>query len=370
MKSSAIEPKVNFPEVRDLAWHLCAVQLPDGEQPEDWWVVNGRLTDLPLAGARDLPGSYVLPGLVDAHAHLTLDFNNSGLRGDALVAFNLKAQMKAGVLAIRDMGTSPESRLSPALFDGMHVIKPSKLLAPAGRYFDGLAKPVAEEQLIGAALEAVAEGAAWVKIIADFPGPEGNWWQAVANYASETLRQTIDAVHAAGAKVAVHTTGPFASACVRAGVDSIEHGPSLTEDDLAEMARRGIAWCPTLAVAARYAGLAIKSGGPIATAAGESLAQTRRLLPLAAQLGVVILTGTDELPHGLLADEVVTLHQYGLPATAALGAASTHARTYLGLPGFAGGAPADFVTFMADPRLNLETLASPAAVILGGRRVR
>lgn len=354
----------------NMVWHVRAVHLPDGDRPEDWWVTNGQLVDHPIASAVDLPGGYVLPGLVDAHTHLTLDFNNSGLRGDALVNFNLKQQMKAGVLVLRDMGTAPGSRLDPALFNGLHVIKPSQLLAPAGRYHNWLAKPVADNQLLSMALDAVADGAAWVKIIADFPGPDGNWWQAPANYSGETLRHTVEAVHAAGAKVAVHTTGPFAAACVRAGVDSIEHGSSLTEDDLAEMARRGMAWCPTLAVAAHYAGLAISAGGPIAAAAGESMARIGQLLPLAAHLGVTILTGTDEMPHGLLADEVAALHQYGLSAAAALGAASVNARAYLGLPNFENEAPADFVTFKTDPRQNLAALARPAAVIVGGRRVR
>jgi imidazolonepropionase-like amidohydrolase len=352
------------------AWHLRAVRLPDGDRPEDWWAADGQWIDHPIEGAHDLPGRFVLPGLVDAHAHLTLDFNNSGLRGKALVDFNAKEQSKSGVLAIRDMGTAPGARLDPSQIDGVHLIKPSPLFAPAGRYFQGLAKIVAEHELVGAALDAVANGAAWVKVIADFAGPDGNWWKAPANYSAETLRQLVEAVHAKGAKVAVHTTGPFASECVRAGVDSIEHGPSLTADDLAEMARRGTAWCPTLAVSSHYSGMAMRAGGPIAEAARKSLADIRQLLPLAARLGVIVLTGTDELPHGSLATEVVTLHQYGLPVTAALGAASVNARAYLGLPNIENGAPADFVTFDADPRHSLETLARPAAVVSGGNRVR
>jgi imidazolonepropionase-like amidohydrolase len=90
---------------------------------------------------------------------------------------------------------------------------------------------------------------------------------------------------------------------------------------------------------------------------------------LAAQLGVPILTGTDEAPHGALAREVAQLCRFGLPVSTALAAASTTARAYLGLPGLEQGAPADLVTFDTDPRENLEALAKPAAVLLGGRRV-
>ncbi|MCC7241924.1 MAG: hypothetical protein IT180_08365 [Acidobacteria bacterium] len=50
------------------SWHVRAVSLPDGDEPADLWIVDGRLTGQPVAGARELPGGWVLPGgLVDAH---------------------------------------------------------------------------------------------------------------------------------------------------------------------------------------------------------------------------------------------------------------------------------------------------------------
>jgi imidazolonepropionase-like amidohydrolase len=48
-------------------WHVRAVPLPDGEQPVDWWIADGRLSAKPVDGARELPGGWVAPGLVDAH---------------------------------------------------------------------------------------------------------------------------------------------------------------------------------------------------------------------------------------------------------------------------------------------------------------
>ncbi len=352
------------------AWHLRAVRLPDGDRPEDWWIADGQLVDHPVEGARDLPGGWVLPGLVDAHAHLTMDFNNTGLRGATLVDANLQTQMKAGVLAVRDMGTVPDAmNLNPHPLDKPRVIPASSFFAPADGFHPGLYRAIEAGHLIEEALEAVANGAAWVKVIADFPGPDGNWWRPRVNYSAEVLHALVEAVHAKGAKVAVHVTGPFASECVRAGVDSIEHGPGLTADDLAEMARRGTVWTPTLAVATRYAGMAAGGSGPVAEAARENLKQLRQMIPLAARLGLTILTGTDELPHGALAKEVAKLDEYGLPVTAALAAASTKARSYLGLPGFEAGALADFVLFSADPRVKLEALAQPAAVILRGRKI-
>ena len=88
-------------------WHLAAVRLPDGTQPEEWWIVDGQIRATPIPGARDLPGGWFLPGgLVDAHAHLTMNVNGFTLRdgSDGLIATNLAAQRTAGVLALRDAG--------------------------------------------------------------------------------------------------------------------------------------------------------------------------------------------------------------------------------------------------------------------------
>jgi cytosine/adenosine deaminase-related metal-dependent hydrolase len=68
--------------VRDERWHLRAVALPDGAEPADWWVAGGRLSAEPVADARELPGAFVAPGLVDAHVHLSSrPTTGSGCRG-------------------------------------------------------------------------------------------------------------------------------------------------------------------------------------------------------------------------------------------------------------------------------------------------
>jgi imidazolonepropionase-like amidohydrolase len=67
--------------------------------------------------------------------------------------------------------------------------------------------------------------------------------------------------------------------------------------------------------------------------------------------------------------EAAALVRYGVPARAAIAAATTGARAYLGLPGLEPGAPADVVTFDRDPREDIGALATPAAVVAGGQRV-
>jgi imidazolonepropionase-like amidohydrolase len=96
--------------------------------------------------------------------------------------------------------------------------------------------------------------------------------------------------------------------------------------------------------------------------------QLREVLPAATDLGVTVLTGTDVF--GTIAREVALLAEFGLSPTAALAAASTAARRFLGLADLSEGRPADLVTYHADPRDDPQVLARPAAIIVQGTRIR
>jgi imidazolonepropionase-like amidohydrolase len=85
--------------------------------------------------------------------------------------------------------------------------------------------------------------------------------------------------------------------------------------------------------------------------------------------GVPVYAGTDaggSLPHGQVAAEVAELVAAGLPAAAALSAATWGARAWLGRPGLDEGAPADLVVYEADPREDVRVLAAPRRIVLRG----
>ena len=82
-------------------------------------------------------------------------------------------------------------------------------------------------------------------------------------------------------------------------------------------------------------------------------------------MGVTVLAGTDEEPHGSVAHEVEVLIRYGLPAEAAIGAATTNGHALMGLEPLRAGDRAALVTFEADPVADPGVLARPAAVITG-----
>jgi imidazolonepropionase-like amidohydrolase len=354
--------------VRDERWHIRAVALPDGGEPADWWVAGGKLSADPVDDARELPGAFVAPGLVDAHVHLTFEARDRlGLeRGTPeLIAAHLDIHRRAGVLAVRDAGSLPGVALEPAAGDGVRVIGCGPFLAPPDLFLAHLYDPTPPERAVEAARERVRGGWPWVKIIADHPGPDGNPLAPRLGYSFALMAEIADAVHAEGGRLAVHVMGDIVREVVAAGADSIEHGNWAAPETVREMAARGTAWCPTL-------GTVLHHVEPVAdrfAAARALLDRQRETLPLAAELGVTLLAGTDEEPHGSVADEVAAMVRYGAPAQSALAAATTGARAYLGLPGLEPGAPADLVTFDRDPRADVAVLAAPAAVLSGGARV-
>lgn len=96
------------------SYHIRATFLPEGDAPSDLWVLDGHLTFQPVEGAEVLGplSGFVLPGMVDAHAHLAMDMGG-GRRppGPAVIEANVSANLAAGVTAIRDPG-SPRSKPS------------------------------------------------------------------------------------------------------------------------------------------------------------------------------------------------------------------------------------------------------------------
>jgi imidazolonepropionase-like amidohydrolase len=90
----------------------------------------------------------------------------------------------------------------------------------------------------------------------------------------------------------------------------------------------------------------------------------------AFEAGVPIYCGSDAgggVAHGRVVDEILALHEAGLPAETALAAGSWAARRWLGRPVLEEGAPADFLICGADPRSDLAVLRSPVRIVLRGR---
>jgi imidazolonepropionase-like amidohydrolase len=336
--------------------------LPGGDVV-DLFADGDRWTDDPVRGAGLTAEGWLLPGLVDAHTHPGAHEPGKPL-DEAVLRDDLRAHVAAGVTMIRSPGLAGEP---PAWFglddDVPRAVHAGPWIAQHGQFFDGWGRR-ADHAELPAVAAAQAARTGWAKVIGDWspedePVPVG------------VLAAVVEAVHAVGGRVAVHSQqAAGGAAAVAAGVDSLEHGMCLDPGLLPRMAERGIALTPTLRVlTANLDVVRERPDGPRKDWYLRGATAHPSLVAAAAEAGVTILAGTDSAPHGRVADEIRALAAAGLRGHDALAAGSWVARRYLGLGGLVPGAPADAVVYDADPRTDLTQLDAPSAVILRGRLV-
>ena len=314
---------------------------------------------------------YALPGLVDGHSHLAVETLNWEPGDPEGAAARALSALRAGVNLVFDKGWRDETVLG--LLDLPPSARPDieaagRVIAALGGYMPQFAFEVEGESLHSAVAEAAVRSAGWVKLIGDWPrrglGP-------VTNFDLKQLSEAVDVAKRAGCRVAIHTMAREVPAlAVAAGVDSIEHGPFLSEGDVEQLGARNGMWVPTLL---RMEDLVIQlgaesSGGKLML---DGLENTRRLLPLAVEAGVVVLAGTDLItPSDGVAAEAVRLSEYGMTGESVVNAVSNAGRAATGRDvRFEPGEPADAVFFDEDPRLNPAILAHPRLILRHGEVV-
>lgn len=359
-----------------MALHVRGVLLPDDEV-RDLWLVGDRVTFEPVPSAETVAtGGYVLPGLVDAHCHLGIARGATPVTDLDTARALARTDRDTGVLALRDAG-SP--LYYPELADEVdlpRLVRAGRHLAPPKRYLRGVAKEVTAQELPAAAAEQARLGGGWIKLVGDWiDRADGDLGPT---YDEATVTAAIDAAHAAGARVAVHTFSEEAvSYLVRAGVDSVEHGTGLSLDLLDEMARRGTALVPTMINIETFDEIAAQADPKFPVYADHMRRLKRtfpRLVGAAVDAGVPVYVGTDAgggIDHGRAAEEMLLLRdKAGLAAADVLAAASWRARAWLGLPGLVEGGLADLVVYDRDPRADLSVVREPSRIVLRGRVIR
>jgi imidazolonepropionase-like amidohydrolase len=354
--------------------HLAGVVLPEGEH-HDVWVRDGRFTFEPVPGAETVSrGGWLVPGLVDAHCHVGVGKGGTHVEDHAAQREQALADRDAGVLALRDCGSPVDTRALDDEPDLPRIIRAGRHIAAPRRYIPDLAVEVSPDALAAEVRVQARRGDGWVKLVGDWIdrdlGDLGPEWPR------EALEAAIAAAHEEGARVTAHTFGTDAlPGLIGAGIDCVEHGTGLTEDLLADMAARGTAVVPTLVNVENFPDFAAageKRFPAYASTMRRLYAHSGAVVRAAFEAGVPVYAGTDAgggIEHGVIADEVRALHEAGIPAEAALAAASWAARRWLGLSCIEEGAPADLVVYDTDPRADLDTLRRPQRMILRGRVV-
>lgn len=350
--------------------HVRGRGLPD-EEPVQWWIVDGKLSAEPVAGAQTVfDGGWILPGLVDAHCHVGIGPGGAVDLDEAIR--QAETEREAGALLLRDCGSPIDTRSFDDRDDLPRIIRAGRHLARPKRYIPGLPIDIDDESQLPAAVAAQARrGDGWVKLVGDWI--DRSVGDLAPLWSDDVLKTAIDAAHAHGARVTAHVFGEDAlPGLIGAGIDCIEHGTGLTDDTIELMVKHGTALVPTLINIDNFPGIADAAGRyPVyAEHMRDLYAHSRQRVAAAREAGVPIYAGTDaggNITHGRIADEVDALKGIGMSSTEALAAASWDARRWLGRPGLEHGAPADVLCYNDDPRQGAVVLNRPELVVLRGR---
>lgn len=331
-----------------------------------------------------------IPGLIDAHTHLTYVYDPatkvSPLKQpdrlpqvDVFLAqANARKTLETGVTTVRDLGSSDLNDVAlrdlinrglvvgPRMFVcGYGLALRKKGVAPTWKGEVRGAKEI--EKLISE--QAVPE-IDWVKVY----GSTGTWDDVTGDptFSKEDLTAAVAAARKAKKRIAIHAYGPAAArAAVEAGADSIEHGADFDDKLLEEMARKKVVWVPTIDHNRYYAENAKLYGftGKAVRDLEDYVERNLRTVKRAVKAGVRIVMGSDAVftMFGENTRELGWFVKAGMTAEEALRTATTNAAELLGrantLGAIAPGYEGDLVAVEGDP------LKDVAAVIGGVRWV-
>ncbi len=372
-------------------------------------VVRGERIDAVGRGGRshvpqpatvvDAEGRFLLPGMIDAHVHISHPWfcpvrsEGSAEAYDAAVAIhNLRSALQAGITTVRDtcgsrINLALRAAIRRGILLGPRVLTAGRGLCMTGGHGSGL-PGVREVDSPEAVRQAVREekkaGVDFIKLLSshrtDLP-----------EFSDEEIAAGVGEAHRLGLRVAIHAANSVSiRAAVVAGVDTIEHGSFLDEESAVRMAQAGIVLVPTLWVKHDLAERLRAGGAPrgfagadprdVAESAlwfGRCVAQLPETIRIARAFGVRIAAGTDfvmaDNAWALLPEEAEWMVRLGLTPEEAVQSATRVGAAALGLGDLLGtiepGKRADLILVDRNPLDDVTALREVSWVMKDGRAV-
>jgi imidazolonepropionase-like amidohydrolase len=361
------------------------------------------------AGARviELGDATLLPGLVDAHTHLSGESGDSWLQDEldylrrtipeqAIRSTQYaRRTLLAGVTTVRDLGSAKfmdvglRNSIAAGVVPGPRMLVAVNGLGSRGGHCDqsgypyerfgkesGVAEGIASgpDGFRDAVRFAVKYGADVIKICAT---------GGVLSLADEVdtpqlsqpeMNAIVEEAHRLRKRAAAHAHGAEgAKVAIRAGIDSIEHGSFLDREALQLMKDRGTYLVPTL-MATEHVVSPKRSYPPeIAAKARAAAAARSATFRMAVKMGVKIAFGTDAAvgPHGANAEELALMVDHGMTPAATLRAATAGSAALLGIDKLTGtleaGKEADVIAVAGDPLADIRQMKKVILVMKGGK---
>ena len=326
-------------------------------------VAAGRRADVaapPNATQIDLPTLTLLPGLIDAHVHLTLAGEPSA---------NARATLAAGFTTVQDLGAQAYTNISlrntirDGKIEGPRVVASGPWLGIAGGTCDfngiGVKGADAFRQRVR---QDVERGADLIKVCVTGWMADALKDPAKYQISDDELKAAIDEAHRLGRRVAVHALSDAGIAiAVRLGADLVAHAGFPAPETVTAMKERSILQLPTL--------FSLSRNTP------EQVSALKTHMRRAVAAGLPIAFGTDAgvIPHGQNAREFEHLSSIGLDSPSAIRSATLSAARAVGMPGDIGvlstGRLADIIGVEGDPLDNLQDLQRVRFVMKGGKVV-
>jgi imidazolonepropionase-like amidohydrolase len=353
----------------------------------------------------DLGDATLLPGFIDAHTHLTMDFNPD-YNGERLTQLsrttaeqairatkNARVTLMAGFTTVRDVGSSNfldiglRNAINSGVVPGPRMLVAVHALGSTGGHCDEGAgfkfgflnhETGPEDGVINSPDQArfavrfnIKYGADVIKTCATGGVLSPTDDVDVPQLTQAELDALVAEAHALRRKTAAHAHGAEgAKRAVHAGIDSIEHGTFIDDEALRLMREKGTFLVPTLAT---RSGIAESKFPPLVQQKADlALKQQDAMVRRALAAGVKIALGTDAAvyPHGNNALEFVLMAADGMPPSQALKAGTASAAELLGLQSKLGtldkGKLADIVAVPGNPLENIKVTQSVMFVMKEG----
>jgi imidazolonepropionase-like amidohydrolase len=386
-----------------------AVIVVEGDQ-----IVGVNPTDLPTTATEvNLGDVTLLPGLMDMELNMLIGGPGGpdglpdplhGVRDSPVYrtlrgVVNCRTTLEAGFTTVRNLGLMVKTggylldvdlarAVDQGWFPGPRIIAAGHAITPTGGHLDptmfqrlapGIMPQSVEEGIANGVSEVrkavryqIKHGAGVIKISASGGVMSFSTGAGAQQYSDEELVAIADEAHRAGIRVAAHAHGDAAiRACIRAGVDCIEHGSLASDETIQLMVEHGTFLVATSALADH---LAIDRAPPaLQKKAAEIFPRAKQMLGKAIKAGVKIACGSDApaIPHGTQADELIAMVDRGMTPMQALRAATVTSADLIerehDLGRLAPGYLADIVAVPGDPSEDIKVTKDVRFVMKDGR---